>query len=408
LIRLSAPLVYSIEITSKCDSFCPGCGNVFPHARSRNLKTEELERIIYKIKPFAGEIRITGGEPTLHPQFFNFLSILEEAKIDFHLFTHARWRDKENMLEHLRSLKHLKSILVSLHGARYETHNVFSANTTLEIYQRILENIEYMTSNGIAVNTNTVMGAYNLLELEEIAKLAFKLGAKNAAFARYIGPFSENLSFNLSELQNALYRLETMREMGLAVILGNCIPNCFYPSNASGCLAGISFCTIDPEGNIRPCNHSPSIFGNILHEDICKIWNSSGMKEWAEWFPQECDDCRFIAICPAGCKAITEILECDKDPLIMGSVRKVEGAPRRRKINIDETLCPSPLYIIRKEPFGLALISGNQFLPVDSDAIRMLKMINGKTSLKVLKQKFGNIGMNFIFFLFERGLIYFK
>jgi radical SAM protein with 4Fe4S-binding SPASM domain len=408
MIRLSAPLIYSLEITAACDSMCPGCGNVFEHSASGELSLGEWEIITGKIRPFAGEIRVTGGEPTLHPRFFEILTLLEESALPFHIFTNGRWPDTDEMTARLKGFTRLGSVLVSLHGARPETHNVFSINTTAEIFERIGKNISALSAAKIPVNTNTVMGAFNLPELEDIAALSASLGAANAAFARYVGPPSAALGFSREELKSALHRLENLRRSGLPVILGNCIPNCFYPSNASGCLAGASFCTIDPFGNMRPCNHAPGRYGNLLRDGVKKIWNGPRMKEWAAHLPGECEECAFNAICPGGCRAAREITGASKDPLLDGPACLPPGRPEKPPpVTLEENLRPRPLFKVRREPFGLALISRGRFLPVEAGAAHVLRKINGKTTLKDIKKDFGDEGLVFICRLAHKGFVEF-
>ncbi|MFH0802938.1 MAG: radical SAM protein [bacterium] len=406
MIRLSAPLIYSLEITAACDSLCPGCGNVFERTDKEELSLGQWETVIGKIRPFAGEVRVTGGEPTLHPKFFEILTLLEEAALPFHVFTNGRWQNTEELVSRLKGFRRLGSVLLSLHGARWETHNVFSVNTTPEIFERIKGNISALKQAGIPVNTNTVMGAFNLQELEEISTLSHALGADNAAFSRYIGPPSAALGFSDEALKSALGRLENLQKRGLPVILGNCIPNCFYPSNASGCLAGISFCTIDPFGNLRPCNHAPGCYGNLLKENIRKIWNGPQMQAWAEHLPEECEACVLISICPGGCRAARELLSAAKDPLVTGAITASERGPEKpHQITLDESLRPVPHYTMRREPFGLALISGNSFLPVDAGAKQILKKIDGKTPLREFEKMFGEEGLVFICRLAQKGFV---
>jgi radical SAM protein with 4Fe4S-binding SPASM domain len=70
-----------------------------------------------------------------------------------------------------------------------------------------------------------------------------------------------------------------------------------------------SYFTIDPRGNVRICNHSPVILGNILQESFKSIFHENPyLKEFRETLPIECQDCPpdWKNVCRGGCKAAAE------------------------------------------------------------------------------------------------------
>ena len=63
------------DITSKCNSDCPICfqkGNSF-----RDISIEELEKSLKNVK--GKEIRLLGGEPTLHPDLCEMIKVIHES-----------------------------------------------------------------------------------------------------------------------------------------------------------------------------------------------------------------------------------------------------------------------------------------------------------------------------------------
>lgn len=82
---------YHIEysVTDICNRNCKGCSHLAPLAKNPNfVSVEEFERVIKimrKCVPDAHTVWITGGEPTLHPQYMSLLSILRNAFTDNHV-----------------------------------------------------------------------------------------------------------------------------------------------------------------------------------------------------------------------------------------------------------------------------------------------------------------------------------
>ena len=67
-----------IEITDRCNLTCPTCSAMSSPHYGRHRTVEEVERMFDIMVENEGEpdvIQISGGEPTLHPQFFEILDI---------------------------------------------------------------------------------------------------------------------------------------------------------------------------------------------------------------------------------------------------------------------------------------------------------------------------------------------
>ena len=73
-----------IEVTDRCNLTCPTCyaGSSPHYGRHRTL--EEIEKMLDTIVANEGEpdvVQISGGEPTIHPQFFEILDIAKKKPI---------------------------------------------------------------------------------------------------------------------------------------------------------------------------------------------------------------------------------------------------------------------------------------------------------------------------------------
>jgi len=77
--------------------------------------------------------------------------------------------------------------------------------------------------------------------------------------------------------------------------------------------------TLDINGNIRLCNHSPVVAGNIYRKELDDILYSDYTTEWETAVPDLCKPCSHWAVCKGGCRAASE--QCfgslkKEDPII--------------------------------------------------------------------------------------------
>ena len=86
MITLSTPTIYSLEITPNCNNNCFACSNVFDR-NNKPLSVFDWRKVISYISSHAEILKITGGEPTLHPEFEEIVQFIANRNINFTLFT---------------------------------------------------------------------------------------------------------------------------------------------------------------------------------------------------------------------------------------------------------------------------------------------------------------------------------
>jgi radical SAM protein with 4Fe4S-binding SPASM domain len=66
--------------------------------------------------------------------------------------------------------------------------------------------------------------------------------------------------------------------------------------------------TLDLNGNLRLCNHSPVEIGNIFKDDYDGMFTSPYVVAWNRTIPLYCKECKKYPRCFAGCRAAAEQL----------------------------------------------------------------------------------------------------
>ncbi len=395
----ATPTTYTLELTSHCNERCAGCGNNDLFTRHDPfLSAQQWIQLLDRVKPFARYVRLTGGECTLHPGFRSIVSHLDTFDIPFAIFTNGVWRDPAGLIAFLSQLKNLSGLLISLHGPDAETHNTFTGTRFFDI---TLANIRQAVGAGIVVDTNTVFMRCNQQKLEQIAMLSKDLGARCAVFSRYYGSSLPIVDLTDDELANAVRTVDELRKAGYATKLNPCIPECFAASSSGGCGAGITLCTVDPRGNVRPCNHAPAHMGNLVTADMPEIWSSPEALYWRSLVPEGCISCSALSRCRGGCRATALHRRISADPLMRGPIPMPAQSSRR----VFAGLRPMKKFEIRYETEGALLVRRNRVVTVTARGAEVAQTMDGSTTLGDLNRLYGQEALQLAFELYEQSLL---
>jgi radical SAM protein with 4Fe4S-binding SPASM domain len=159
------------------------------------------------------------------------------------------------------------------------------------------------------------------LGIKRIMLNRYNIGGEGASAPMEILPTEQQLIKAYREVSD-----EALAQ-GLTILSSVCTPVCILdPKDYRG--IQFSSCstdlakrpvTIDYNGNVRFCNHSPVVLGNIFTDTVEEIINNPAAKEWATIIPTYCSDCKHFARCKGGCRAASQ--QCGKtldypDPII--------------------------------------------------------------------------------------------
>lgn len=332
------PVILFLELTSACNNRCAGCSNVFAQASfpvpplTSGQWIAMIEQMVSHVRCF----KLTGGEPTLYPEFEMVAGCINDLGIPFTLITNGRWRTPDRLLALFRSMDAV-ALLVSLHGPDAPSHEAFSG--VLGSFVETVANIRRAAKADLCVSTSTVLTRHNWNRIEEMVAFSQSLGAANVVFNRYIGPSFPVLEATPMQVGQAVQRIGELIDLGEPVRWGTPVPFCSVSHATGGCLAGEAFATVDPWGNLRPCNHAPYVTGSLLTHTIEDVWHSPRMEAWRTLVPAECKGCAAYENCHGGCRA-------------------------------EAMLRPALSYSLPRSPYQVSPILGGTVVPWTSGALR--------------------------------------
>jgi radical SAM protein with 4Fe4S-binding SPASM domain len=296
------PKFLQVELTYACNSKCSFCYNP---THGGKISNDHLMRILSEVNSYEiRHVQLIGGEVSILPELPSYLDALDKV----------RWR---SLVTNGRRYRHdikgkVNEIYLSLHGDE-NTHEILTSEPGS--FSVIEENIKRYVDWDIDVNSDTVLTKYNAEEVFSIAAHAKAIGMKrlflNIFQPEGIGSSRPDFSPSIEQIRSAIGQMIRARdELGFEMYFGTSTPMCLderllTERLAFRCGAGEWFASINPQGEMRICNHSTKSYGNITSTPLHKIWHAKQIDvEYrdARMPNTVCDNCAAFSICRGGCR----------------------------------------------------------------------------------------------------------
>jgi radical SAM/SPASM domain protein of ACGX system len=315
------------HITDECDQRCKHCyifseGN-HPHLNSTTYKN--MEKVVTSSLDMCERLGrtpyfyITGGDPILHPDFWNLCELLKKNKIDFGILGNP-FHLNDAVCQRLAS-NGCKKYQLSLDGTQ-DTHDHFRKTGS---FVNTLEKINCIRKAGMYCAVMTTVSSANIDDIPALIDSVVAHHADVFAFGRYC-PTSEEKSetyhieplryrdfletvwqkfeqykdsdttFNLKDHLWTLY----LYEKGLFNIPKDLEEDVIY----DGCHCGSSHMTILPTGEVYACRRMESRIGNVLETSMHDLFLSDNLNAYRQYDKfEKCSRCELLRFC-RGCPAV--------------------------------------------------------------------------------------------------------
>ena len=322
-----------VELTQRCNHACRHCYNVwhsdslgrpsrYPHGELDTAQTLALlEKALDEIT--CSHVTLTGGEPLLRQDLPQILDWLRQRDVRTTIISNGRLLTEPAVLDLLdRGVGMFELPLLS---HRREVHDRLSGSPgAFDAVLSAMANIRYhggqLGARGqfVAVFVATRL---NIPDLYETIKLAFAFGSRGMMLNRF-NPGGRGRTYLEELLPTAVEMRQTLAvadaasvEFGFPISCSIPLQPCMidldaYPHlNFGFCAAGTdrAYYTLDPLGNLRPCNHTPTILGNLFDEPFADLIAPQRLASFVQAAPAFCVPCALRGTCQGGCKAAAQV-----------------------------------------------------------------------------------------------------
>lgn len=309
----------AFEVTSECNLDCAYCYNHWKQDENYE-KLDSYKQASSVLKQLVkttnvSQITFTGGEPFLSERFIELVLFARIHHKKVNIISNGNVGKYEDY-------KKLLSLGVGLFQFPFLSHNKKTHDSLTRIqgsWENSLTSIsEVQLLNGNVVPV-IVLTKKNYTDLEETLLFLHGMGLTRIMLNRYNiggkGIFGNDLALNKIEIESAFFIANKIASENQLRISSNvCSPHCYinpsmFPHIAFGnCSPDVTRrpITINIKGDVRLCNHSPIIAGNIFSNTMEEILYSDYSKSWDFKKPDFCNNCELYEKCLGGCRAASE------------------------------------------------------------------------------------------------------
>ena len=308
------PLVLSWNVTRKCNLKCSHCYiNAAKEELRNELTTQEGKRLMDQISEVSRPLLIlSGGEPLLRNDIYELIQYGTTKGFRMGLGSNGSLLD--NAAAERLADAGVKTVSISLDSSVPEKHDEFRGVTGS--WQKAIEAIKALKKNHILVQVNTTITQQNYPEIDDIMSLTEMLGVENFHLF-FLVPTGRGTK--LADISAAMYESiikTTFAKAGRHKlnVRPSCAPQFMRLAKdmhvdmrqwIRGCLAGLYYCRVYPNGDVTPCPYLPIKLGNIREKTFGEIWFKSTVMEDLRDFGKlkgKCGICEHRSLC-GGCRA---------------------------------------------------------------------------------------------------------
>jgi SynChlorMet cassette radical SAM/SPASM protein ScmF len=175
---------YYVYLTGGCNLACRHCW-ISPSFQANGGTGGHLDYDLFALAIEEGlplglkNVKLTGGEPLLHPDFIRIVDLISEKKLGLTIETNGTLMT-ESIAHHLKEKSTLGHISVSLDGATADTHDPFRG--VKGSFEKAVQGVRYLVEVGFSPQIIMSIHAGNVEEIEALVRLAEKLGCGSVKF----------------------------------------------------------------------------------------------------------------------------------------------------------------------------------------------------------------------------------
>lgn len=269
----AAPLFIAWQLNAECNLGCLHCCEEAGHSMPDEMNRAEVFNFVQQIVDLnIPYVAISGGEPLLHPHFFEIADIIRKHNISLKVETNGEFIDQE-IARKLAKLK-FRSVQISLDGATPQTHERLRLAGN---WEKAVSACRYLIKDGVNTEIVFVPTKFNIHEAGQLIDLAHSLGVYGVYTGKImrIGRAAHNWDMlNPSEAEYekffAVLNAKTAEYKGKMKVY-------YYPYDVIEELKYRLECPsasllVVPNGRVKLIGPLPFTCGNVKKEKLSDIW----------------------------------------------------------------------------------------------------------------------------------------
>lgn len=305
------PQHLSFELVEHCNLKCYYCYKSADAIKKPYLSGKEIIRILQDLSDRGlRSIELTGGEPTIHPDFYDIFHFSARQFARVSVLTNGT-RLNNRIARLMGKYKNTIIVQTDLDGSTPEMHDKIRG--AARAFARVVQGIKLLASYGVNVRVAMNVTKENLYDIEKTLILAKTLGATWFTFS-LVMDYGRGKWIDTTYTKEELQYMETLKhrlrkEYGsfFNYITEEQVQNVFS-SHSKNCGAGYRAVVIGPTGKVRPCPILPEEYltiGDLHQEGIEKVFSNPVVSYLAQLeLPSSttCQNCHNELYC-RGCHA---------------------------------------------------------------------------------------------------------
>ncbi len=277
------PHVITIAVTYKCQCNCGHCSAAYIQEEVRRnhtaLSFEELRDAIAQAVDLGSTcVVLTGGEPLLHERIFDLIAAVDKSRSICTIFTNGEYL-LDSTVEGLKRAG-IFGVYVSIDHTSPCLHDENRGRPGL--FEKAAQGLARCQRAGIPTGVATYATKEKIRngELDKLMELAKSLQVLELFLFDVIptGRLSEHrecvLDDSEAEALRAFRDRYNKRPDYPRIIHQTMFSSIAYPCVAEGCPAGMVTVHLRANGDLCPCDFTPTSFGNIRNQPMRDIWQS--------------------------------------------------------------------------------------------------------------------------------------
>jgi len=214
LIEWKGHLSFVIFIAG-CNFRCPGCyvphlvlPELYEKGKVKEIKQEEVLEKIQERKNFIDAICITGGEPTVHPELYNFLQKINNINKDLKIRLETNGSNPK-LIEKLIKSKLIDSIALDIKNSKEKYQETTNTKINIKDIESTLDALKKIED--YEIRTTLVPGMHNLENIKKIAEWLKEKGINKLVLQQFRSDLPNEQTLNLEFLKKGNFPAEKLK-----------------------------------------------------------------------------------------------------------------------------------------------------------------------------------------------------